>query len=72
MGLDMFIELFVCLFVCLCFGVCGGEGVVKPSCALPLTEENVEKVLDEVRPSLMADGGNVALHEIDGLVCYYL
>lgn len=35
---------------------------------LPLTEENVEKVLDEVRPSLMADGGNVALHEIDGLV----
>ncbi|XP_062232941.1 nifU-like protein 3, chloroplastic isoform X2 [Phragmites australis] len=34
----------------------------------PLTEENVEMVLDEVRPSLMADGGNVALHEIDGLV----
>lgn len=25
-------------------------------------------VLDQVRPSLMADGGNVALHEIDGLV----
>ncbi|KAK9106818.1 hypothetical protein Syun_022829 [Stephania yunnanensis] len=48
------------------------KGVVKPSCVLPLTEENVEKVLDEVRPSLMADGGNVALHEIDGLVCYYL
>lgn len=42
--------------------------VVSPSCVLPLTEENVEKVLDEVRPSLMADGGNVALHEIDGLV----
>ena len=35
---------------------------------LPLTEENVERVLDEVRPCLMADGGNVALHEIDGLV----
>ncbi|OVA00922.1 NIF system FeS cluster assembly [Macleaya cordata] len=35
---------------------------------LPLTEENVEKVLEEVRPGLMADGGNVALHEIDGLV----
>ncbi|KAF0903875.1 hypothetical protein E2562_029962 [Oryza meyeriana var. granulata] len=35
---------------------------------LPLTEENVEMVLDQVRPSLMADGGNVALHEIDGLV----
>ena len=39
-----------------------------PRCILPLTEENVEKVLDEVRPGLMADGGNVALHEIDGLV----
>ncbi|KAJ7955806.1 nifU-like protein 3, chloroplastic [Quillaja saponaria] len=42
--------------------------VVSPNCVLPLTEENVEKVLDEVRPGLMADGGNVALHEIDGLV----
>ncbi|KAL1202909.1 NifU-like protein 3 [Cardamine amara subsp. amara] len=42
--------------------------VVSPSCVMPLTEENVERVLDEVRPSLMADGGNVALHEIDGLV----
>ncbi|KAH9610205.1 hypothetical protein KSS87_016196 [Heliosperma pusillum] len=38
------------------------------TCVLPLTEENVEKVLDEVRPGLLADGGNVALHEIDGLV----
>uniref|UniRef100_A0A1D1ZLJ4 NifU-like protein 2, chloroplastic n=1 Tax=Anthurium amnicola TaxID=1678845 RepID=A0A1D1ZLJ4_9ARAE len=35
---------------------------------LPLTEENVESVLDEVRPYLIADGGNVALHEIDGNV----
>ncbi|KAK1550715.1 hypothetical protein Q3G72_023559 [Acer saccharum] len=42
--------------------------LVSPSCVLPLTEENVEKVLDEVRPGLMVDGGNVALHEIDGLV----
>ncbi|KAL2928899.1 NifU-like protein 3 chloroplastic [Bienertia sinuspersici] len=42
--------------------------VVLPTCVLPLTEESVEKVLDEVRPGLMADGGNVALHEIDGLV----
>lgn len=40
----------------------------SPVCVLPLTEENVEMVLDQVRPSLMADGGNVALHEIDGLV----
>ena len=28
----------------------------------------MEKVLDEVRLGLMADGENVALHEIDGLV----
>jgi Fe-S cluster biogenesis protein NfuA len=33
---------------------------------LPLTVENVEKVLDEMRPYLMADGGNVELVEIDG------
>ncbi|GFQ04520.1 nifu-like protein 2 chloroplastic [Phtheirospermum japonicum] len=36
--------------------------------ALPLTEENVESVLDELRPYLIADGGNVVLHEIDGNV----
>ncbi|KZV27209.1 Nitrogen fixation protein nifU [Dorcoceras hygrometricum] len=42
--------------------------VVSPICVLPLTEDNVEMVLDEVRPGLMADGGNVVLHEIDGLV----
>ncbi|KAI8543276.1 hypothetical protein RHMOL_Rhmol08G0204300 [Rhododendron molle] len=47
---------------------CIGGRVFSPTCVLPLTEENVEKVLDEVRPGLMADGGNVALHEIDGLV----
>ncbi|KAI3457110.1 hypothetical protein Pfo_013773 [Paulownia fortunei] len=35
---------------------------------LPLTEENVEKVFDEVRLGLMADGENMALHDIDGLV----
>ncbi|KAG1326400.1 putative NifU-like protein 3, chloroplastic [Cocos nucifera] len=45
-----------------------GIGSSSAVCVLPLTEENVEIVLDEVRPSLMADGGNVALHEIDGLV----
>ena len=32
--------------------------------ALPL--ENVETVLDELRPFLMADGGNVEVVEIDG------
>ncbi|XP_008781568.1 nifU-like protein 2, chloroplastic [Phoenix dactylifera] len=37
-----------------------------PVVEMPLTAENVESVLDEVRPYLMADGGNVALHEIDG------
>jgi Fe-S cluster biogenesis protein NfuA len=34
--------------------------------ALELTEENVELVLDDVRPYLMADGGNVEFVEIDG------
>ncbi|XP_071716392.1 nifU-like protein 2, chloroplastic [Rutidosis leptorrhynchoides] len=40
------------------------ESVVE----LPLTAENIESVLDEIRPYLIADGGNVALHEIDGNV----
>ena len=33
---------------------------------LALTQDNVENVLDELRPYLMADGGNVELVEIDG------
>ena len=33
---------------------------------LLLTAKNVESVLDEIRPSLISNGGNVALHEIDG------
>ena len=40
-----------------------GEGVV-----VLVPNENVELVLDEVRPYLMADGGDVELDEIDGLV----
>ncbi|MEY2976790.1 MAG: NifU family protein [Prochlorotrichaceae cyanobacterium] len=36
--------------------------------ALALTSENVESVLDELRPYLMADGGNVELVELDGPV----
>jgi Fe-S cluster biogenesis protein NfuA len=36
--------------------------------ALALTNDNVEKVLDELRPYLMADGGNVELVDIDGPV----
>ncbi|MEO1134772.1 MAG: NifU family protein [Cyanobacteria bacterium J06639_1] len=35
---------------------------------LELTPENVETVLDELRPYLMADGGNVELVELDGPV----
>ena len=33
---------------------------------MALTLENVEKVLDELRPFLMADGGNVEAVELDG------
>ena len=32
---------------------------------MALTHENVEKVLDELRPFLMADGGNVEIAEIE-------
>ena len=35
---------------------------------LELTYENVELVLDEMRPYLIQDGGNVAIAEIDGPV----
>ncbi|MBD2151416.1 NifU family protein [Pseudanabaena sp. FACHB-1277] len=34
--------------------------------ALTLTTENVENILDELRPYLMSDGGNVELVEIEG------
>ncbi|GAA0149358.1 hypothetical protein LIER_08555 [Lithospermum erythrorhizon] len=46
------------------------KAVATPESALefPLTAETIECVLDEVRPYLIADGGNVALHEIDGNV----
>ncbi|KAK9741551.1 hypothetical protein RND81_03G112900 [Saponaria officinalis] len=46
------------------------KAVAGPESALelPLTAENIETVLDEVRPYLIADGGNVALQEIDGNV----
>jgi Fe-S cluster biogenesis protein NfuA len=33
---------------------------------MELTTENVEKVLDDLRPYLMSDGGNVELVEIEG------
>lgn len=35
---------------------------------LDLNPENVESVLDELRPYLMADGGNVELVEVEGPV----
>lgn len=35
---------------------------------LELTKDNVETVLDDLRPYLMSDGGNVELVEIDGPV----
>jgi Fe-S cluster biogenesis protein NfuA len=34
--------------------------------SLALTLENVETVLDEMRPYLMADGGNVEVVDLDG------
>lgn len=36
--------------------------------AMALTTENVENLLEEIRPFLMADGGNVELVELDGPV----
>ncbi|MEA5479894.1 NifU family protein [Pseudanabaena galeata UHCC 0370] len=33
---------------------------------MTLTRDNVENVLDELRPYLMSDGGNVELVEIEG------
>ncbi len=36
--------------------------------SLTLTRENVENVLDELRPYLMSDGGNVELVDIEGPV----
>ena len=38
------------------------------SATLELSKENVETVLDELRPYLMADGGNVELVDIEGPV----
>lgn len=35
---------------------------------LDLTSENVETVLDELRPYLISDGGNVELVELEGPV----
>ena len=53
--------------VCLRYVQSVGELVMSTE-TMPLTTENVEKVLDELRPFLMADGGNVEIVEIDGPV----
>lgn len=47
-----------------------GTGAVTPlppdsDGALDLTPENVDKVLDEVRPYLISDGGNVSVRDVD-------
>ena len=44
----------------------GTGGKQKLEGPLPLTLDNVELVLDEMRPYLLADGGNVAVRDIDG------
>ncbi len=44
------------------------SGIKTMAQTLELNRANVEKVLDELRPYLMADGGNVELVEIDGPV----
>ena len=54
-------------------GIVVSQALASPKAAstdgsLALTEENVESVLDEVRPYLMSDGGDVELYEIDGLI----
>ncbi|KAG8467603.1 hypothetical protein KFE25_006655 [Diacronema lutheri] len=36
-----------------------------PSALLALTAENVDAALDEVRPALLADGGNIEVVEVD-------
>jgi Fe-S cluster biogenesis protein NfuA len=56
-----------------CVGMVASQALASPKeastdDALALTEENVEAVLDEVRPYLMSDGGDVELCEIDGLI----
>lgn len=59
----------------------GGEAIISPfalsqsisieeysdelNLEMELTIENVEKVLDEVRPFLIADGGNISIESID-------
>ena len=46
------------------------EQVMDTETGLALTEENVEKVLDEIRPYLSGTGGGtLELDKIDGVIC---
>eukprot|EP00951_Prasinocladus_malaysianus_P036737 scaffold389165_cov25-Prasinocladus_malaysianus.AAC.1 len=78
---ERFTGLSVCLLACIMASracnqtvnemrAASGRFIVLSSATdqLELTHENVENVLDEVRPYLMADGGDLELVEIDGLV----
>jgi len=47
-------------------GLLGSQITIEDEEDLPLTRENVELVLDQMRPYLKADGGDVKLSEIDG------
>lgn len=49
-------------------GMADMDGDEDKDALLTLTLENVETVLDEMRPYLMSDGGNVRVVEIDGPV----
>lgn len=41
------------------------SGMTMSSTRMELTVENVNKVLDQIRPMLISDGGNVAVHAVD-------
>lgn len=57
---------FCLLFIFVTVIICSDNRENQNMSTLALTPDNVEKVLDEMRPYLMADGGNVELVEIDG------
>ena len=41
------------------------SSTVDDNQALPFTKENVDRVLDEIRPYLISDGGNVSVQRVD-------
>ena len=65
--------LLIFIYFCVCVIAGSSSSVISAIASeqtYELTEENVEIVLDDVRPYLMADGGNVEFVEIDGPVVY--